>query len=98
LAVRTMPLRAADARAVVTLAVGQGARRSTQLDGAVEVGPGEGAVTATILAHAMSRAFVGARRDGAVNASEPTTAQASSVAAVAVARAVVLASERRAIR
>jgi len=54
LAIRALPIRAADASTIVALSVGQRARISAELDGAIKVGPRVRALAATIAAGTVS--------------------------------------------
>lgn len=61
LAVRTMPLWAADARAIVALSVGKCATISTQFNGTIKVSPWVRAIATSVLANTVARALIGAR-------------------------------------
>jgi len=62
LAVGSVPLRAANASTVVALSVGQSAGVSAQLNGAVKIGPREGAFASSVLALSVTCALIGAGR------------------------------------
>jgi len=58
LAIRSMPVRAANAGTIVALSVGKSASVSAELDGAIKVSPRECALAATVAAGSVSSALV----------------------------------------